>query len=97
MYIFGKGDGGDNCSRGPVIVEGPFARNAAYLDMLTTATGQPVIASDSQTGTAMGAALLFAPGASLPAPQDAPHPPPPDATALRDYAMAWQHRAEGRE
>ena len=26
-------------SRGPVIVEGPFARNAAYLDMLTTATG----------------------------------------------------------
>ena len=84
-------------SRGPVIVEGPFARNGAYLDMLTIATGQPVIASASQTGTAMGAALLFAPGASLPAPQDAPHPTPPDATALRDYAKAWQHRAEGRE
>lgn len=81
-------------SRGPVIVEGPFARNTAYLDMLTIATGQPVIASDSQTGTAMGAALLFAPGATLPAPQDAVHPIPPDATALRSYAAAWQHRAE---
>jgi sugar (pentulose or hexulose) kinase len=84
-------------SRGPVIVEGPFARNTAYLDMLTTATGQPVIASASQTGTAMGAALLFAPGASLPAPQDHPHPAPPDAAALRAYAKAWQRRAEGQE
>lgn len=84
-------------SRGPVIVEGPFARNAAYLDMLTAATGQPVIASASQTGTAIGAALLFAPGASLPAPDDQPHPTPPDAAALRAYAKAWQRRAEGHD
>jgi sugar (pentulose or hexulose) kinase len=83
-------------SRGPVIVEGPFARNTAYLDMLTTATGQPVIASASQTGTAMGAALLFAPVATLPAPQDRPHPAPPDAAALRAYAADWQHRADAQ-
>jgi sugar (pentulose or hexulose) kinase len=81
-------------SRGPVIVEGPFARNTAYLDMLTVATGQPVIASASQTGTAMGAALLFAPGATLPARDDHPHPAPPDTAALRAYAASWQARAQ---
>ncbi len=47
--------------RGPVIVEGPFARNAAYLKMLRVATSSPVVPTESSTGTSQGAALLVAP------------------------------------
>ncbi|QRM30921.1 FGGY-family carbohydrate kinase [Microvirga sp. VF16] len=43
---------------GPVIVEGPFARNALYTEALSKATGRPVIAVSSSTGTSVGAALL---------------------------------------
>ena len=43
---------------GDVIVEGPFARNQTYLDMLCVATGRPVLTSASSTGTSIGAALL---------------------------------------
>lgn len=42
---------------GPVLVEGPFAANAAYCAMLASATGRPVHAV-SGTGTSGGAALL---------------------------------------
>jgi sugar (pentulose or hexulose) kinase len=47
-------------AQGPVRVEGPFARNPCYLSMLEAACGQGVAASSSQTGTAQGAALLWA-------------------------------------
>lgn len=44
---------------GPVVVEGPFAQNRLYLDMLVAATARPVEASaGSVTGTSIGAALL---------------------------------------
>jgi sugar (pentulose or hexulose) kinase len=44
---------------GDVVVEGPFTRNKAFLEMLTVATGRPVIPmSGSSTGTSLGAALL---------------------------------------
>jgi sugar (pentulose or hexulose) kinase len=49
--------------RGDVIVEGPFSRNRAYLDMLAAATGCPVIAAGGATGTSQGAALLALQGA----------------------------------
>jgi sugar (pentulose or hexulose) kinase len=46
-------------ARGPLVVEGPFAANSAYLAMLEAASGRPVMASrQSATGTAIGAALL---------------------------------------
>jgi sugar (pentulose or hexulose) kinase len=45
--------------KGDLIVEGPFAKNRIFLDMLSVATGQPVfINSSSSTGTSIGAALL---------------------------------------
>ncbi|MGR3793590.1 FGGY-family carbohydrate kinase [Vannielia sp. SX4] len=44
--------------RGPIHVEGPFARNACYLDMLAAASGAEVHAMTSATGTSEGAALL---------------------------------------
>ena len=46
-------------ANGPVIVEGPFARNRTYLDMLGVATNRKVFAGgSSSTGTSIGAALL---------------------------------------
>jgi sugar (pentulose or hexulose) kinase len=44
---------------GEIVVEGPFAGNGAYLAMLAAATGMPVVAQRSSTGTSLGAALLL--------------------------------------
>jgi sugar (pentulose or hexulose) kinase len=43
---------------GPIIIEGPFARNRCFLMMLSVAAGCEVKAMDSATGTSAGAALL---------------------------------------
>ncbi len=45
-------------AKGEIIVEGPFAKNQAYLDMLCVATGRPVLISTSSTGTSIGSAIL---------------------------------------
>lgn len=46
-------------ARGEIVVEGPFAANAAYLRMLQAATGRPVLSdSHNVTGTSLGAASL---------------------------------------
>ncbi len=48
-------------AKGEIVVEGPFAANAAYLRMLAAATGRPVFANRlSTTGTSLGAACLVA-------------------------------------
>ena len=58
---------------GPIVVEGPFARNRRYVEMLEVATGRGVVVSPAGTGTSLGAALLAAPVAP-PAPADPPAP-----------------------
>lgn len=45
---------------GPTIVEGPFARNSAYLAMLNAVTARPVLTNAAVTGTSIGAAMLLA-------------------------------------
>ena len=48
-------------AEGPTIVEGPFAANRPFAEMLAAATARPVIAAGtSATGTSIGAALLAA-------------------------------------
>ena len=48
-------------AEGPVVTEGPFARNGLFLDLVSAATGRPVLSSSgSATGTSIGAALLAA-------------------------------------
>lgn len=75
-------------AQGPVIVEGPFARNADYCRMLSAATGLAVSEAAGRTGTAIGAALLVAPRR-----MDAPPPSPVVRDdALRAYAQLWQAR-----
>jgi sugar (pentulose or hexulose) kinase len=46
------------CAAGPVIVEGPFARNSLYTEALSKAIGRQVVSVTSSTGTSVGAALL---------------------------------------
>jgi sugar (pentulose or hexulose) kinase len=55
---------------GPVIVEGPFARNALYAEALSKATGRPVVSVSSSTGTSVGAALLAFDSSGSSAPQE---------------------------
>jgi len=78
--------------RGPVIVEGPFARNRACLDMLAAATGATVVASATATGTSQGAALLAAPAGTVPRAPEPLTSPAPDP-AMIGYAAAWRDRA----
>ena len=76
--------------RGPIVVEGPFARNRPYLAMLGAASASPVIPMDSATGTSQGAAMLVAaPGA-----RERPRPAPafrdePVMDLCADYASQW--------
>ncbi|MBL9060336.1 MAG: carbohydrate kinase, partial [Mangrovicoccus sp.] len=71
---------------GPVVVEGPFARNPDFLDML--ASLRPVEVAASATGTSAGAALLCA--GRVAAPETRAIPVPATATALSSHARAWQ-------
>ena len=72
-------------------VEGPFARNRACLDMLAAATGAPVVASATATGTSQGAALLAAPAGTGPRAPEPLAPPAPNP-AMIAYAAAWADR-----
>ncbi|WP_018634247.1 FGGY-family carbohydrate kinase [Neomegalonema perideroedes] len=74
-------------ARGPILVEGPFARNAEYRAMLAAASGRPVEASEGATGTALGAALLADSGARPAPPQIESAPPAP---AFAAYAALWR-------
>lgn len=73
-------------ARGPTLVEGPFAENPVYLDMLAAATGRPVSAV-AGTGTSIGAALLTANGRFKGARGDPPRSGPAGMVA---YAEKWR-------
>lgn len=79
--------GGD----GPTTVEGPFARNRLFIGMLAAATGRPVVASETSTGTSIGAALLASDGA--PAMSKGERTEPPADPAWQAYKQAWQKNA----
>lgn len=78
-------------ARGPVIVEGPFARNADYLEMLATLSPDGVRTATSATGTSAGAALLCLGSATPPATRAVL--PSGSHAALSAYAKIWQARA----
>ena len=75
-------------TRGPVIVEGPFARNPDYLDMLASLCPSGVEIATSATGTSTGAALLALGSGAAPATR--PVRAPDDAPALAGYAAHWR-------
>lgn len=74
-------------ARGPVVVEGPFARNLDYLAMLSAISPDGVETASSATGTAAGAALLSIRQTASPATRDVAAPD--DARGLRAYARQW--------
>ena len=77
-------------AEGPVVVEGPFAKNHWFKTMLSSATGRQVIASSSRTGTAIGAALLFQPGLARATDGGEISEDP----RLQDYAAAWRQAVQ---
>ncbi len=82
---------------GPVIVEGPFARNMLYIEALSRVAERPVRPVEGSTGTSIGAALLTAQ-----VPMPAMSPPGTAASAFglsetfRQYCATWNRlvRAE---
>jgi sugar (pentulose or hexulose) kinase len=75
---------------GPVIVEGPFARNRLFAEALARLTARPVIPSSGATGTSAGAALLaLGPEATLPEASDAPVGESYGLDELGNYAARW--------
>lgn len=79
-------------SRGPVIVEGPFARNPDFLAMLAALHPDGIETAQSATGTSAGAALLCMKHAA--APDTIRTPPPANAALLEEYAEKWLSLAE---
>ena len=80
--------GGD----GPTTVEGPFARNPLFIRMLAAATGRPVIASETSTGTSIGAALLASENIEVVGKGECTEPPADPA--WHDYARVWLQAVE---
>lgn len=80
-------------AEGPIIVEGPFAANKAFLMMLEVATGRAVLAGGSATGTSIGAACLAAGKAPEPTLVSLAQELPKSAVgyALRWRSLAGQH------
>lgn len=74
-------------AHGPTIIEGPFARNADFLDMLAALRPEGVQTEPSVTGTSIGAALLFA--HPQPSTTNATNVTPAHPEALRNYAALW--------
>lgn len=82
---------------GPVVVEGPFARNIAFLWMLSAAVSSPVVPMDGMTGTSQGAALLFAATGNHDQKKAASAVPEKQLeNQLSAYAQYWNARLEKR-
>jgi sugar (pentulose or hexulose) kinase len=76
-------------AEGPVVTEGPFARNRLYLGMLATALDRPVAgAGASATGTSIGAALLTRQPPAVPEAKENGRVMPEPRFA--DYARRWR-------
>lgn len=74
---------------GDIIVEGPFASNNDFLDMLSAATGLSTTTSqNATTGTTIGASLLLAPDRMTKA--SGSRRRLLNADQLRTYAKRWQ-------
>lgn len=76
---------------GPIIVEGPFALNVTYLEILAALTERDVVAVPSTTGTSQGASLLTG---IKPAPGAERRYSPRSIARLGDYRRAWASAIE---
>ncbi len=80
---------------GDVIVEGPFAENDLFLQMLAAACHRPVLAQkSSRTGTSIGAALLAADPANKLAPAASEPVEIQFPLEMAAYAREWRKSTE---
>jgi sugar (pentulose or hexulose) kinase len=79
-------------AEGPVLIEGPLARNRLFLSALAALVPRPVIGRPDATGTTEGAALLADGPEGAVALADPP-PATPLGAGFADYAAAWRAAA----
>ncbi|MEL6465306.1 MAG: FGGY-family carbohydrate kinase [Pseudomonadota bacterium] len=76
---------------GAIIVEGPFATNTLYLEMLSISTCSQVYRSSGTTGTSAGAAMLFQGRASADPGQETPiRVSDRKSSVLGQYTTLWR-------
>jgi sugar (pentulose or hexulose) kinase len=83
-------------SRGPVIIDGPFADDPLFTGLLAALRpGQPVALSTERHGAACGAALLWGwSGRTAPAPLQLSPVTAPRIAGLAPYERRWRRAAE---
>lgn len=82
---------------GKIIVEGPFAGNRLYLEMLAITSGSPVHPSTGTTGTSAGAAMLVAGNALPPSIHDGlTSIYGKNSDLLENYASRWKKNVRQR-
>lgn len=82
-------------SGGPVVIEGPMARNRTFCGLLAAVQAAPVHASPDATGTTLGATMLFGlDGGAMAEP--GPVVPALIVSGLGGYAAHWQALAQGQ-
>lgn len=75
---------------GPIIIEGPFGRDALFAEALQVLTGRPVFIAAGATGTSTGAAMLaLGPDGHPKLAPDRPVGGIYDLAGLEDYADCW--------
>lgn len=80
---------------GAIIVEGPFAGNHFYLEMLSVVTGSAVYRASGTTGTSAGAAMLVSGTTSSSTVQKTPVVVSAKrATLMRDYGTDWRRTVD---
>ena len=82
--------------KGPIFVEGPFARNRGFCGMLSAATNCAVTATDNATGTSQGAALLALDGHTLRLSPEGKRYLPEKHVTFERYAQNWRNAATKR-
>ena len=78
---------------GPIIVEGPFARNRTFLAALARLMPRLVLARPDATGTTGGTALLALGPAAAPLRGPDPERVMPMGVDLSGYVRDWEERA----
>lgn len=73
-------------AEGPSVIEGPFSSNPWFCTMLQAATGRAVLPSAMRTGTAVGAAMLYAAPVQI---EDTAEDVTTDPQ-LAEYAAQWR-------
>lgn len=74
---------------GPLTIEGPFARNRAFAQLLSGLRGQKVNCADGQAGTTAGAHILLHGEGQCQTSALSVRPAAEIATALRAYRWKW--------